>query len=140
MEPVIVRSEGSFKVDVETESHRFVIDEPVSAGGTDEGPTPYELLSAALGACTSMTLHFVARRDSIPLEAVEVRVTNDRVHAADCADCSTTSGYIHRFDVQIRLRGTFTAEQRAKLMATASRCPVYKTLTSEIKIFETFVE
>lgn len=140
MQPVTIRSEGSFRVEAETETHRFTIDEPVSAGGTDEGPTPYELLSAALGACTSMTLHFVARRDNIPLEGVEVSISNDRVHAADCADCATTTGYIHRFDVQIRLRGTFTPEQRAKLMATAARCPVYKTLTNEIRIVETFVE
>lgn len=140
MEPVIIRSEGSFRTEVETETHRFTVDEPVSAGGTDEGPTPYDLLSAALGACTSMTLHFLARRDNIPLEGVEVRVTNDRMHAADCANCSSTTGYIHRFDVEIALRGNLTAEHRDKLLATARRCPVYKTLTSEIRIEERLAE
>lgn len=140
MQPVIIRSEGSFRTEVETETHRFSVDEPVSAGGTDEGPTPYDLLSAALGACTSMTLHFVAKRDNIPLEGVDISITNDRMHAEDCANCTSASGYIHRFDVQIRLRGTLTAEQRQKLMATAPRCPVYKTLTSEIRIEERFVD
>src|SRR5512144_1024383 len=115
MEPVIIRSEGSFKNTVTAGGHSFIVDEPVDAGGTDEGPTPYDLLSAALGGCTSMTLQFVARREGIPLEGVEVSVANDRMHAKDCADCITTSGYIHRFDVKIRLRGNLTPEQRDPL-------------------------
>ncbi|MGZ7039915.1 MAG: OsmC family protein, partial [Thermoanaerobaculia bacterium] len=101
MEPVIVRSSGSFRNEVSAGKHRFVADEPASAGGTDTGPTPYDLLSAALGTCTSMTLNFLAKRENIPLEGVEVSVANDRMHAKDCADCLTTSGYIHRFDVKI---------------------------------------
>jgi putative redox protein len=140
MEPVIVRSSGSFKNEVKAGNHSFIVDEPAHSNGSDEGPTPYDLLSAALGSCTSMTLHFVARRDNIPLEGVEVTVLNDRMHAQDCADCLTTSGYIHRFDVKIRLIGNLTAEQRAKLADIAKRCPVYKTLSSEIKIVETVIE
>ena len=137
MEPAIIRSSGSFRNEVVAGRHHFVADEPASAGGTDEGPTPYDLLSAALGTCTSMTLHFFAKRENIPLEGVEVSVANDRQHAKDCADCLTTAGYIHRFDVKIRLRGNLTPEQRERLIATAKRCPVYKTLTSEIRIDET---
>ena len=137
MEPVIVRSERSFRNTVTAGKHTFVVDEPPEAGGTDEGPTPYDLLSAALGSCTSMTLHFIAKRENIPLEAVEVAVTNDRMHAKDCADCLTTSGYIHRFTVKIRLTGNLTEAQRARLTDIARRCPVYKTLGSEIKIDET---
>lgn len=140
MQPVVVRSHGGFRVDVEAGAHKFVADEPASAGGTDEGPTPYDFLSAALGACTSMTLHFLAKRENIPLEGVEVTITNDRMYAKDCADCITQSGYIHRFDVQIRLRGSLTPEQRERLMSTAKRCPVYKTLTNEIRINETLIE
>ncbi|GAC1397224.1 MAG: hypothetical protein NVSMB68_13570 [Thermoanaerobaculia bacterium] len=136
MVPVTVRSNGSFRVEVEAGAHKFVSDEPRAAGGTDEGPTPYDLMSAALGACTSMTLHFLARRDGIPLDGVEVSVTNGREYAKDCADCNTQSGYIHRFDVKIRLRGSLSVEQRERLMSTAKRCPVYKTLTSEIRIDE----
>lgn len=140
MLPVTVSSNGSFRVEVEAGAHKFVSDEPTSAGGTDEGPTPYDFLSAALGACTSMTLHFLAKRDSIPLEGVDVTIVNDRMHAKDCADCVTTSGFIHRFDVQIRLRGNLTPEQRERLFSTAKKCPVYKTLTNEIKINETLVD
>jgi uncharacterized OsmC-like protein len=139
MRPVIVRANASFRTEIETDGHKLIADEPIEAGGTDEGPTPYDLLSAALGACTTMTLHFLAKRDGIPLEGVELRIVNDRMHAQDCADCITSSGYIHRFDVELRLRGNLTAEQREKLLATARRCPVYKTLTSEIRINETLV-
>jgi uncharacterized OsmC-like protein len=140
MGPVVARSKGSFRVDIETGSYKLVADEPKSAGGTDVGPTPYDFLSAALGACTSMTMHFVAKRDSIPLEGVEVSITNDRMYAKDCADCTTQSGYIHRFDVQIRLRGNLTDEHRRKLLEAANRCPVKKTLSNEIRIEEKLVD
>jgi putative redox protein len=136
MQPVIVRASASFRTEIETERHKLIADEPISAGGTDEGPTPYDLLSAALGACTSMTLHFLAKRDGIPLEGVEMKITNDRMHAQDCADCLTTTGYIHRFDVEISLLGQLTPEQKQKLLDTARKCPVYKTLTHEIRIDE----
>lgn len=118
----------------------MIADEPPEAGGTDEGPTPYDFLSAALGACTSMTLTFLAKRDGIPLEGVEATVTNDRMYAKDCADCLTASGYIHRFTVRLRLIGNLTPEQRAKLLDTAKRCPVRKTLTHEIRIEDELVD
>ena len=140
MPPVTVRSEQSFRVDVEAGTHKFIADEPASAGGTDQGPTPYDYIAAALGACTSMTLHFLAKRENIPLEGVEISLTNDRAYAKDCADCTSKSGYIHRFDVQIRLKGNLTAEQRERLMQTAKRCPVYKTLTNEIRIDERLID
>lgn len=138
MLPVIVRSANSFRNEVVVAGkHTFIADEPAEAGGGDEGPTPYDLLAAALGACTSMTLHFYAKRESIPLEGVEVELTNDRMHAKDCADCVTTAGYIHRFTVRLRLLGTsLTPGQREQLFTIARRCPVYKTLTSEIRIEE----
>ncbi len=139
MGPVIVRSDASFHNDIDTGKHKLIADEPLEAGGTDKGPTPYDFLSAALGSCTSMTLHFLAKRDKIPLEGVEIRVTNDRMYAKDCADCATSTGYIHRFDVRIHLRGDLTPEQRERLLATAKRCPVFKTLSNEIKIDEQLV-
>lgn len=138
-QPVVVRSKGSFRNEVEAGRHRFVVDEPVQAGGQDEGPTPYDLLAAALAGCTSMTLVFYARREKLPLEAVNVTVTHDRSHARDCADCMTKSGFIHRFNVQIELFGPLAEEQRQKLLGVAGRCPVAKTLSSEIKIDETLV-
>jgi putative redox protein len=139
-EPVFVRGGNGFRVEVQAGKHRFIADEPLAVGGTDEGPTPYDLISAALGACTSMTLHFYAKREKIPLEGVELEIVNDRMHAKDCADCVTTQGFLHRFDVKLRLRGPLTHEQREQLMAIARRCPVYKTLQSEIRINETLLE
>lgn len=132
----MLHARGSFRTEVEAGPHRFVLDEPADAGGTGEGPTPYDMLASALGGCTAMTLNFYAKRENLPLEGVDVTVTHDRQHAKDCADCMTSSGYIHRFRVEIALRGPLTEEQRQKLLTIAGRCPVKKTLSSEIKVDE----
>jgi putative redox protein len=139
-QPVTLRSRNSFRNEVTAGPHAWVMDEPPSAGGGGEGPTPYDMLAAALGGCTSMTLHYFAKREKIALEGVEVTVRHDREHAADCADCLTTSGYIHRFRVEIKLDGYLTEGDRQKLLAIAKRCPVAKVLSSEIKIDEVLVE
>jgi len=136
MQPVIVRAGASLRNDIEAGPHRMVADEPIAAGGSEAGPTPYDFLAAALGTCTSMTLRVVAVREKIPLEGVEITVANDRMYAKDCADCLTASGYIHRFTVAIKLLGDLTPEQRARMLEVAKRCPVHKTLTSEIRIDE----
>lgn len=137
--PVILHSRGSFRTEVEAGPHKFVLDEPVDAGGGGEGPTPYDVLAAALGSCTAMTLHFYARREKLPLEGCDITVTHDRQHAKDCADCQTQAGYIHRFHVEIALHGALTDEQRQQLLKIAGRCPVAKTLQAEIKIDEVLV-
>jgi putative redox protein len=139
MPPVTIRAGNSLRNDIEAGPHHFVADEPANAGGTDAGPTPYDLLSAALGVCTSMTLRVVAKRENIPLEGVEITVENDRMYAKDCADCTSSAGYIHRFTVGIKLIGNLTAEQRDRMLVVAKRCPVNKTLTSEIRIDENLV-
>jgi uncharacterized OsmC-like protein len=125
---------GGFRSTVSVRGHTLVADEPLQAGGTDEGPTPYELLDAALGACTSMTLHFYARREGIPLTGATVRIRHGRIHAKDCVDCTSTDGYIHTLSREIELEGELTAEQRDKLLRIAERCPVHKTLAAEIRI------
>ncbi|MDP9362463.1 MAG: OsmC family protein [Acidobacteriota bacterium] len=140
MPPIIIRSGPSLRNDIEAGPHRLIADEPAGAGGTDQGPTPYDFLSAALGACTSMTMHVVAKQENIPLEGVEITVENDRMYAKDCADCLSSSGYIHRFSVAIKLIGNLTAEQRERMFTVAKRCPVNKTLTSEIHIDERLVD
>lgn len=139
MGPVIVRAGAAFRNEIEAGKHRLIADEPASAGGTDGGPTPYEFLSAGLGACTSMTMRVVAQRENIPLEGVEIQITNDRMYAKDCADCTSKDGYIHRFEVKIKLNGNLTDAQRQRLLTVAKRCPVAKTLTSEIRIDEALV-
>jgi len=137
---VVVKSQGSFLTEITAGKHTWIADEPAAAGGSDRGPTPYDLLSAALGTCTSMTLHYYARREQIPLEGVEVTIVNDRMHAKDCADCMSSSGFIHHFGVGLHLIGAaLTEEQRTRLLDIAKRCPVYKTLSSEIRIEEHLV-
>jgi uncharacterized OsmC-like protein len=139
MPTVNVSLDGSFLTTIQAGRHTFLADEPESAGGTDAGPTPYDLLAAALGSCTAMTLHFFARREKLPLEGVRVALEHDRMHAKDCAECITREGYIHRFTVRLELLGDLTAEQKEKLLSIARRCPVFKTLTSEIRIDEMVV-
>ncbi|HEX7153878.1 MAG TPA: OsmC family protein [Thermoanaerobaculia bacterium] len=137
---VTARSRGSFHTEVEARTHKFVMDEPSNDGGGDLGPTPYELMAAALAGCTAMTLHFYAKRESLPLEGADVSVTHDRQHARDCADCLTTAGYVHRFRVDIKMHGPLTREQKQHLLTIAARCPVAKTLASEIKVDEFLVD
>ena len=139
MGPVVLEAGASFRNVIKVGKHRLVADEPIDAGGTDEGPTPYDFLSAGLGACTSMTMRVIAKRENIPLEGVEIHITNDRMYAKDCVDCTNNTGYIHRFDVRIKLFGNLTDAQRERLLSVAKRCPVAKTLTSEIKIEETLI-
>jgi putative redox protein len=135
MATVVVRGNaGGFTQEVETGRHRLVADEPVAAGGADTGPSPYELLLAALGACTSMTLSMYARRKQWPLEAVTVRLAHSRIHAQDCAECETKEGMLDRIEREISLTGPLSAEQRARLLEIANRCPVHRTLVSEIDI------
>jgi len=115
-------------------SHRITSDEPVAAGGTDTGPSPYDLLLAALGSCTSMTVAMYARRKGWALHEVTVRLRHSRIHAEDCADCETKEGMLDRIEVEVELTGSLSAEQHAKLMEIAAKCPVHRTLTSEINI------
>jgi putative redox protein len=138
--PVTLQARGSFRTEVKAGPHTFVMDEPVDAGGGGEGPTPYDMLAAALGGCTSMTLYFYAKRENLPLTGVDVTVTHDRQYAKDCADCTTQAGYIHRFRVELRLHGDLTPEQREHLLAIAGRCPVAKTLSSEMKVDKVLVD
>ena len=132
---VIVRGDSAgFAQTVEIGPHRFAGDEPVAFGGTDTGPSPYDLLLASLGTCTSMTISFYARRRGWPLESVTVSLHHSKIHAIDCAECETKEGKIDRIEREIHLAGSLTDEQRSKLMEIADRCPIHQTLTSEINI------
>ncbi len=125
---------------IEVGPHRLLSDEPVAVGGGDQGPDPYELLLASLGSCTSMTLALYARRKQWPLEGVTVRLRHAKIHASDCVDCETKAGKIDRIEREIELSGPLTAEQRAALLAIADRCPVHRSLTSEVSIKTQLVE
>ena len=125
---------GRFQQEVRTGRHRFLADEPVDVGGLDSGPGPYDLVLAGLGACTSMTLRLYAERKAVPLDRVTVRLGHSRIHAVDCENCETKEGMIDRIDRVITLAGDLNEEQRKRLIEIADKCPVHRTLTSEIDI------
>ena len=133
---VIVREtrRGLFQQEIISGPHRLIADEPVNVGGLATGPGPYELLLAALGACTSMTLRLYADRKKMPLTRTQVRLRHSRIYAKDCAECETKEGTIDRIERVITLEGDLAAEQRTRLMEMADKCPVHRTLQSEIDI------
>src|SRR5712691_4048606 len=135
---VVVRGGAQgFVQEISAGRHRLTADEPVAAGGTDRGPTPYDLLLAALGSCMSMTIALYARTKKWPLETVVIRLSHSRIHARDCADCVVRDDtMLDRIDTKVELSGALTAEQHSKLMEVAHKCPVHRTLTSEIDIRE----
>jgi putative redox protein len=130
---VVVGGDGLAQ-EVVARHHRLTADEPRSVGGTDTGPTPYDLLLGALGACTSMTLRLYADRKGWPLEGVRVSLDHGRIHAKDCAECAAKEGRIDRIDRKIEVLGELDGEQRARLLEIADRCPVHRTLKGEIEI------
>lgn len=124
----------NFLQDISAAGHHIVADEPVSYGGDFLGPTPYQLVSAGLGACTSMTIRMYARRKNIPLDHVQVDVIHNKIHAQDCKTCEQEDGKVDQFKREITLTGDLTHEDRQRLLAIADRCPVHKSLEGEINI------
>ena len=132
---VVVRgAAGGFAQEITAGSHHLRADEPLSSGGTETGPTPYDLLLAALGSCTSMTIALYARRKQWPLNSVTIRLRHSRVHAEDCAACETHDAKLTVIDRDIELDGSLDESQRARLLAIANRCPVHLTLGSRIDV------
>ena len=133
---VVVREtrNGQFQQEIAVGKHRFLADEPVQAGGMDTGPGPYDLLLSALGACTSMTIRLYADRKQIPLERTLVHLRHEKIYAADCADCETKEGKIDHIDREITFEGNLDAATRARLLEIADKCPVHRTLKSEVDI------
>jgi putative redox protein len=139
---VVVRETraSKFQQTVTIGPHRMLADEPVAAGGEDTGPGPYDYLLAALGACTSMTLRLYAERKSLPLERVTVTLNHSKIHAEDCAECETKAGMLDHIDLAIGMEGALDAEQRKRLLEIADKCPVHRTLTSEVQIVTSAVD
>ena len=135
-EGVVVRTgHGKFGTEVHTATHRFIADEPASYGGDDSGPTPYDLLNAALGTCTAMTMKLYADKKGWPLEGVTVAVTHERNHFEDCDHCEETDAKVQALTRSIEVRGqALTEEQREKIVAIADRCPVHRTLETDLHI------
>ena len=127
--------EGIFTQDIRVGSHRLKADEPLSVkGGKDLGPSPYDYLLAGLGACTAMTLRMYANLKKLPLDRVTVDLSHDKIHAKDCEECETEEGRIDNIDRTIHLEGELDEAQRVRLLEIADKCPVHRTLHSEVQI------
>ncbi len=133
---VLVREtgHGPFQQEIVSGRHHLIADEPRDVGGLGSGPGPYDLLLAALGACTAMTLRLYADRKNIPLKRTSVRLRHGKIYAKDCAECETKVGMLDRIEYVIMLEGDLDAAQRARLLEIADKCPVHRTLQSEIDI------
>jgi putative redox protein len=133
---VVVRETraSKFQNTVSIGPHHLLADEPVSAGGGDSGPGPYDFVLAGLGACTSMTMRLYADRKSFPLERATVMLSHSKIYARDCEECETKEGMLDQIDVAIGLEGPLDADQRKRILEIADKCPVHRTLTSEIRI------
>ncbi|MDQ6831160.1 MAG: OsmC family protein [Gemmatimonadota bacterium] len=131
---IVVRNRGGFQTEVAVGTHEFTADEPISFGGTDVGPTPYDYLVAAVGTCTAMTVRMYAARKKWPLEEVIIRLKHGRSHEADCENCETSKVGIATIERDIELVGALTDEQKTKLLAIADRCPVKQTLEGGLRV------
>ncbi len=137
MSDVTVTSHANLQNEVRYGDQTFITDEPSEAGGEDAGPDPYTLLLAALGSCISMTTMLYARQKGWPLERVTVRLRQQRIHAKDCEECERSQdGFVHRIERAVSFEGNLSDEQRARLQEISQKCPVHKTLTSEIVIVD----
>lgn len=125
---------SGFAQEIVVGPHKLTADEPTNLGGKDTGPSPYDLLLGALGSCTSMTISLYARAKKWPLESVTVNLRHSKIHAADCRDCEIKAGKIDRIERDIHLEGKLDADQQKRLLEIADKCPVHRTLNSEIKI------
>ena len=132
---VVIRGAASgFAQEIVAGRHQLTGDEPAEVGGTGTGPTPYDFLLAALGSCTSMTVSLYARKKQWPLQEVMVRLRHSRIYAEDCASCETKNGMLDKIEREIVLTGPLGEEQKTRLLEIANKCPVHRTLTSEIRI------
>jgi uncharacterized OsmC-like protein len=134
MNVVVESASPDFLENISAGRHGLQADEPLSAGGEDAAPSPYELLLAALGACKVITVRMYAKRKGWPLQGVQLNLSHGKVHAEDCADCERPGSLIDQIDIEIKLQGELSADQRRALLAVAEKCPVHRTLTSAVRI------
>lgn len=135
METIVQESgKGKFTLDIKTGNHTVIADEPKENGGNDLGPSPYDFLLTALGSCTAMTVRSYADLKKIPLSKIVVKLSHEKIYAEDCANCESNSAKLDHINRKIELQGELNAEQRAKLLEIANKCPVHRTLTSKILI------
>ncbi len=131
---VTTRTGTAYRTEIQAGPHALVADEPEDVGGDDAGPSPYDYLLSALGSCTGMTLRMYADRKEWSLDEAIVRLSHEKVHAADCENCDTDTGKIDRIEREIEVRGDLTDEQRDRLLEIANKCPVHRTLHREVEV------
>lgn len=131
---LVVRTRAGFRTEIAARGHTLVADEPSEFGGTDQGPTPYDYLAAALGACTAMTIRLYADRRGWPLESVTVKLRHGRVHEKDCEACEAQAVGMNQIEREVQLTGDLTPEQRLGLLRVADRCPVGQTLARGMRV------
>jgi putative redox protein len=134
MNVLVESASPEFLEHVSAGRHRLQADEPLSAGGQDAGPSPYELLLAALGACKIITVRMYAKRKGWSLQGVQLNLSHSKVHAEDCTNCERAGSLIDQIEVEIKFQGKLSAEQRRTLLTIAEKCPVHRTLASNIRI------
>jgi putative redox protein len=139
MTTVVVRGGAALRQEIEVRGKTLIADEPTDVGGTDEGPTPYELLLGALGSCTAMTISLYARRKGWQVKGVTVELRHERVHERDCEDCDDPNAFLDRISKRITVEGPLHEEERARLEEISRRCPVQKTLTGRLRIEDELV-
>lgn len=131
---LIARTGNGLCTEVTANGYSMVVDEPVAFGGTGAGPTPYDYLLAALGSCTAMTVRMHADCKRWPLESVRVHMKHSKIHARDCEECETENGRIDWIELRLELEGPLGEKQRRRLREIAEKCPVHRTLDSEVLI------
>jgi uncharacterized OsmC-like protein len=125
---------GHYRTEITADRHNLLADEPTDYGGTGTGPSPYDYLLSSLGSCTSITLRMYADRKKWPLEGITVRLKHGKIHATDCEECETETGEVDQIEREITLEGDLDDEQRGRLLEIADKCPVHRTLHSEIVV------
>jgi uncharacterized OsmC-like protein len=134
MNVVVDSAQPDFLERITIGRHSLAADEPVEAGGADQAPNPYELLLAALGSCKGITMRLYAAQKQWPLQQVQVALSHSRVHADDCANCEAEAALVDQIDVEIRLTGALSDEQRTRLLAIAEKCPIQRRLSKDIRM------
>ena len=135
-----VSDKKSYVVEIDTDKHQWIADEPPNLGGTDAGPAPYELLLSGVAACTAITSRMYAERKGWPLESIRVEVEYSRVRAEECADCETEKGFVSQIGIQISLEGALDNTQRQRIFEIAGKCPVKRTLEGEVRVMSKLLE
>jgi putative redox protein len=123
-----------YKTEIKSRNHTIISDEPIESNGTDTGMNPYELLLSAIGACKAITMRMYAQRKGLPLEDISIDLSHTKIPAEECNDCETKTGKIDKIDIRVNIKGDLTEEQKSRILEIGERCPVQRTILSEIKI------